>query len=594
MALMQHTFCSCKNYFHTQIIGDYNNVYLDDSRRDLNSLFENRLIALSMLRGYPSLEIHLASLTNELVGILKVTSKGIQRAEWASIVLLAAYLDRVAPLLDQSVAAHPEQGKVPGLFVNTDELRRMRAVLARYLSVLNGETLTAGLSEAQSVGEAPLGFAGGIVARTAELDTRFTWTFFAILFMALLPELWRAGNFVLRGLLNYQLLVLVRKSDEFLESLEFSEGREASAGFSFRGMFDLSGKRTLTARALTLQSLTDRYQAYVESLLTYYNGKLIVMIDELDKMVNPEDVKKVLLELKGALFQRGCYYLISVSEDCAKAFRGRLVEGRDIFESTFEDVIAIHEMAPSAARAMVRNRLKTDKSAPELSGEAIDILTVFSGAIPREIVRHLRDTVLNAEGTAPVSPETIGLSIFEKEVRQWMDQLRSAPYGGDQLIALRKNCPSVLDALPRSGEEDWPDEKSGKVSSNAVDAAGVLLADCLKVLDPDGKWRNEEIVSKVEGATDPESRRSFRSLAELQACLRLIIMNELMRHVWRCNELNEDQSRAAIMCLRTVMLQPAIAERMLVDLSVNKLGQRYPETEPTRTRVVPHTEAAAE
>jgi hypothetical protein len=434
--------------------------------------------------------------------------------------------------------------------------------------------------------------------RAGEMDERFVWTFFGIIMLALLPELWRAVNFVLRGLLNYQLLVLVRESDEFLQQLYFTEGREASAGFSFKGLFNLAGKRTLTARSLTLQSLTDRYQTYVNSLLTYYNGKLIVLIDELDKMADPQDVKKVLLELKGALFQRGCYYLISISEDCAKAFRGRLAEGRDIFESTFEDVISIDQMTPATARAMVGNRLRTDALAPKLSDDAIDILTVFSGAIPREIVRHLRDTVLKAEEQASqqasLSPESIGRGIFRIELTQWMDQLRTAPYTGEQLIALRENCQTMLEALPLSMKEDWPDRDARKVQDGSVNSIGVVLAECLEGLDPDGTLRSNAIISGLEIVDEVERRKRFRGLAELQACLRLMIMNELMRHVWKTGQLSDDQAQSGIACFRTVMLHPAIAERMLRDLAVEKLGLAYPENHLRQKTPTDHVNEAAE
>ena len=53
-------------------------------------------------------------------------------------------------------------------------------------------------------------------------------------------------------------------------------------------------------------------------------------------------------------------------------------------------------------------------------------------------------------------------------------------------------------------------------------------------------------VAKIETAWLHEGRKRFRRLAELQACLRLMIMNELMRHVWRHSKLSEDQAQAAI------------------------------------------------
>ena len=55
----------------------------------------------------------------------------------------------------------------------------------------------------------------------------------------------------------------------------------------------------------------------------------------------PEQVKELLVEIKGALFCPGIFYLISISEDAARSFRRRLAAGRDIFESTFDDVLDI-------------------------------------------------------------------------------------------------------------------------------------------------------------------------------------------------------------------------------------------------------------
>ncbi len=63
----------------------------------------------------------------------------------------------------------------------------------------------------------------------------------------------------------------------------------------------------------------------------------------------------------------------------------------------------------------------------------------------------------------------------------------------------------------------------------------------------------------------------------------LMIMNVLMRCVWPSNKLDEKRpSQAAIACLRTVMLNPAIAEHMLADMAVGDLKLQYPEVEPAR------------
>jgi len=586
-------FNQLQKFFSRQIVGGTKSFYesISNAKADswLSPYFESQLIGLSILRGYPGLELTLGAINSELRDILKPGNPGIQNVEWASIVLLGTYLDAIDKI--KSATANTDRSIDPpsDLFISTDELRRLSEVLFRYLEVLDGKTLNAGIYDTVDADGTVPGFFDNFAARLATMGALYTWILLTILILAIAPELWRAGNFVLRGLLNHKLLVLMRESDEFLEELHYSEGREASAGFTLKGLFNVGGKRTLTARSLTLQSLTDHYQNYVRQLLSYYNGKLIIVIDELDKIDDPKEVKAVLKEIKGALFQQGCYYLISISEDCAKAFRGRLAEGRDIFESTFEDVISIRQMSPKTARAMVEKRLRTDDSTVQLSDESVDILTVFSGAIPREIVRHLRATVLKAKEGKSKNPKAIGRNIFRAELRQWMAQLRAAPYRGEDLILLRDRCQEMLDAIPKGGES-WPDQSHQLVAKGSLASIGVVLTKCLNLLDPENKLRGQEIISEFDGARDVEGRRRFRQLAEVQACLRLMIMNALMRKIWQDNELDDDAARAGIECFRTVMQHPAIAEELLKDLAVQHLGLVYPEGGPAEQLV----ETAAE
>ena len=578
-----YSFYHLQRLFFRQILGEQGAFYEPfdwaEQAGRLNVFFKYRLVALSVLRGYPGLELTLGAITADLKDILNTENPGVQETEWASIVLLANYLDAIDAIEKAAPATQQADDTLPsGLFIDEDDLRRLSDILARYLHVLDGKTLTAGIAEGGTADGTPLGLFENLTQRMAAMDQRHALIFLAILILAFSPELWRAGNFVLRALLNHKLLVLMRESDEFLEELHYSEGREASAGFTLKGLFNFAGKRTLTARSLTLQSLTDRYQNYVDSLLTYHNGKLIVIIDELDKIDDPNEVKDVLKEVKGALFQKGCYYLISISEDCGKAFRGRLAEGRDIFESTFEDVISIRQMPPATARLMVQKRIETDDSTVSLSNAAVDVLTVFSGAIPREIVRHLRATVLKAKGQKSISPKVIGRNIFRGELRQWQAQLRTAPYPGEQLIILRDYCQEIQESLPRQVKVEWPDLDSEAVADGSTRSIGILLSRCLSLLDPRGQLRSEEIISDFHMAKDAEGLGRFRQLAEVQACLRLMIMNALMRRIWRDNKLDNDSATAGIECFRTVMQHPAIAEAMLKELVVEHLRLVYPES----------------
>lgn len=115
-----------------------------------------------------------------------------------------------------------------------------------------------------------------------------------------------------------------------MEQLTFHSSRETSAGVSWRGM-GLGRKQTMAARAFTLPELTAQYIRFLEKVRFAYNGKIIIAIDELDKVHDSEQVKALLTEIKGALFVPGTFYIVSISEDAARSFRRRLASGRDIF-----------------------------------------------------------------------------------------------------------------------------------------------------------------------------------------------------------------------------------------------------------------------
>ena len=385
----------------------------------------------------------------------------------------------------------------------------------------------------------------------------------ALLIVLFGRRIWRSGNFILRGVINGRLLALVRASEEFLQFLDYSEGREVSRGLFLRGL-SLNMKRNLTSRSLTLQSLTDRYLVYIRSLREYYNGKLIVVIDELDKVSDPGEIRNMLLELKGALFEDGCYYLISISEDAARAFRGRFTEGRDIFESSFDDIIEIDRIGTNTAHRMVNLRLATDRRLPKMKTEAIDVLTMFSGGIPREIVRHLRESVI-AEGRRPaLGPRQVGLEVVRSEANKLLNEIVNTSVGGADLEKLERNCATIATRLAGVSDDNaWPQTISKLLDENVA------------ILDPDNLRGEMDLVSQREALADAESgfygsgggyrlqtlRSQARRMAGIQACVRLKVMNTVMRHVWKLAEVEwRPLVPDVIRCIRLVIRQPSLAE----------------------------------
>jgi hypothetical protein len=518
-------------YYH-YVLGRPLRYFTRDDMIEVVNVFNG----LETLRGYPAIQAQLRTHTASLRDILRLEDEDPRPVELASLLLIEAF------------ETHQND-----LFFDQEHLRRLVETLRPFLATLDGETAQpAKLGWARSTAAGTSPNASTELFGVAWADA-MPFVFAALFALALFfsERIWRLCNLAVRGPINYRLLTLARDSEDFLSFLQYSEGREKSAGLSLRGL-SLGAKQTLTARDLTLQGLTDRYLQYVRNIQRYYNGKVIIAIDELDKVTNPEDVRKILLEIKGALFEKGCFYLISISEDAARAFRGRLTEGRDIFESSFDEVLEIPQMDADTAAEMIEGYLKTlKKDPPQLDDDTKLLLTTFGGGIPREIVRNVRKVSLEAEPGASLRRRAVAIDLFRSTVQEWVDHLPEIPTSGEEAIQLRTHAlavHSVLDDVPE--EATWPEVVREE------------LQNCLAIIDP--KSLRLTSGAAEENGDGGMSRKVV--LREVQYCLRLMIMDVLLTRLLADDPDWRESADAALACLRVLPDQPALAEAMLKEM----------------------------
>jgi hypothetical protein len=160
-----------------------------------------------------------------------------------------------------------------------------------------------------------------------------------------LPVAWWGFRFLVRFnrfRKNPAALGLLIASGDLVEYLDYELTRSRESEISIPILKDMSGKikrsSELRMRSLSLPGLTSQYIAYVQQLLEVLPNKLLICIDELDKITDLDSVRSILRQIKGGLYVRGCYYVISMSEDVLEAFGARLSSSRDIFESTFDEI----------------------------------------------------------------------------------------------------------------------------------------------------------------------------------------------------------------------------------------------------------------
>jgi hypothetical protein len=142
-------------------------------------------------------------------------------------------------------------------------------------------------------------------------------------------------------------------------------------------------------------ALVDRFNEYIEDLGSEYH--VIIGIDELDKLGSVATAENFLNDIKGIFGIRGCYFLVSVSEDAAASFHRRGVPYRDVFDSCFDDIVIADYLNHESAQELLHEKV-TDIPAP-----FVGLCYTLSGGLARDLIRTARSLVDRAGGGINVS-----------------------------------------------------------------------------------------------------------------------------------------------------------------------------------------------
>lgn len=460
----------------------------------------------------------------------------------------------------------------PKLEFDSARLRQFNDTLRLYRRGLDGNlgvnaspgTATRGVNDSTRVFQSPFERTFGAMA----------FWLFATLFLLTLASryVWQGLSGVAHAVVNHRYLDLYAEAGDFLEQLSYQANQESTAGLSWRGI-SLGRKRTLAARDLTLPGLTARYLRFLEKLRVAYNGKVVIAIDELDKIHDPEQVKALLVEIKGALFAEGTYYLISISEDAARSFRRRLASGRDIFESTFDEVVEVRQMRVDAALSMLQkleDESTKGKGNPEnqsprekLPTECMVVAALFGGGIPREIIRARRVLSYASLGTTSRTPRWAALTLLREELEHWAAHIGEANVSGMDAIRLSSFARQSIDMLAEEGDV-----------SNAYAKVWVALRDCRSIIDPTGLSIEEGAPQVVADEKEKLAKQEAWQLikSDLQTVLRLMILTHLSELISTPKKSREEYEEDILACHRALADKPALAESMLESLRGRFIG----------------------
>jgi hypothetical protein len=114
-------------------------------------------------------------------------------------------------------------------------------------------------------------------------------------------------------------------------------------------------------------------------------GKVIIGIDELDKIGTAEEAERFLNDLKVIFGVHGCFFLVALSEDALTGFERRSLAIRNTFDSAFDRIIRVPPLRSAESRTLL-----TRRGVP-LPIPYVWLCHALTGGLPRDLLRAALD-----------------------------------------------------------------------------------------------------------------------------------------------------------------------------------------------------------
>ncbi|MGB8217773.1 MAG: hypothetical protein WCE94_10780 [Candidatus Methanoperedens sp.] len=197
---------------------------------------------------------------------------------------------------------------------------------------------------------------------------------------------------------------IVNEAQEWLKMIRFqssySSGWSGSLKIPIGIEGGMNGATSLSENQLSLPEIIDKYRKFIEKVSEKY--LVIIGIDELDKLPSDEKAYLFLNEIKGLFGLKNCFYLISVSESAISNFNRRGLPFRDVFDSSFDDMIYVDYLSLEEAKILIKRRV---------IGMPIPFVSFcycLSGGLARDLIRTCRNLLELTQKT----PEGKNLAIL--------------------------------------------------------------------------------------------------------------------------------------------------------------------------------------
>jgi hypothetical protein len=309
-----------------------------------------------------------------------------------------------------------------------------------------------------------------LLAAAAALLTQVDWPTWGAYAAAGTAALAAVAIFVgvrLRGLHpEWRLLreaALVRERARYTATRTESEEIGAEGGRGIVARVGRSRGKELVDRPATLSSLVNDFRGLAEQA-GEVTGRVVIAIDELDKMADPKGVTDLLRDIKGIFEVPRVHFLVSVSDEAARTLNLGALSGRNEFNSSFYTVIELPPTRPEQCAELLQRRGR-------VPADVARALSVIAGGNPREVLRLAelvgpastgQDAVVRAlrEETAALKREIV--TTDGREIKDQDGSITYRPMGSESRIGAFNSVPDEAVESPASvvslGERALTDE----------------------------------------------------------------------------------------------------------------------------------------
>lgn len=173
-----------------------------------------------------------------------------------------------------------------------------------------------------------------------------------------------------------------RKLQEIKFQQSFSTGWSGTLKIPIGIEGNLTGNTSLARLQETLPDIVESLRTFLSQVAR--TGRVIIGIDELDKMGSDEKARQFLSDIKGIFGLERCFYLVSVSEEAMASFERRGLPFRDEFDSSFDEIIKVPYLGFDDAKRMLARRVLG------LPTPFAGFCYCLSGGLPRDLIRAAR------------------------------------------------------------------------------------------------------------------------------------------------------------------------------------------------------------